>query len=277
VHPDRAGALLQAYDSQLRGRAIDPLPAGASVERDGPLVRTVGLGHGGMVEYADLGGLEGEALDELIGRQVQFFAARGESFEWKLHGHDLPPDLPERLRAAGLVPEDIETVLIAPVAQVAATPSLPPVGVVLREVRERADLDRIAALEAAIWPDEREWLADMLERELEADPGGTVVVVAEADAEVVCAGWVRFPRGTQFATLWGGGTLPDWRGRGVYRSVVAHRARLAARRGRRYLQVDASAESRPILERLGFVAVTTTTPYVWSPPERSAAEDAGGG
>jgi hypothetical protein len=31
--------------------------------------------------------------------------------------------------------------------------------------------------------------------------------------------------------------------------------------------VDASDDSRPILERLGFVAVTTTTPCVWSPPD----------
>jgi hypothetical protein len=36
-------------------------------------------------------------------------------------------------------------------------------------------------------------------------------------------------------------------------------------RGYRYLQVDASAESRPILERLGFVCLAQTTPYVWSP------------
>jgi hypothetical protein len=34
----------------------------------------------------------------------------------------------------------------------------------------------------------------------------------------------------------------------------------------RYLYVDASPDSRPILERLGFVVVTTTTPYVWSLP-----------
>ncbi|HEY3017227.1 MAG TPA: GNAT family N-acetyltransferase, partial [Gaiellaceae bacterium] len=59
---------------------------------------------------------------------------------------------------------------------------------------------------------------------------------------------------------------PEWRRRGIYRALVAYRARLAERRGRRYLQVDASDESRPILERLGFVAVTTTTPFVWSPP-----------
>jgi GNAT superfamily N-acetyltransferase len=76
---------------------------------------------------------------------------------------------------------------------------------------------------------------------------------------------VRFPEGTEFGTLWGGATLPAWQARGIYRSLVAHRGRLAAAQGRRYLQVDASPDSRPILERLGFVAVTTTTPYVWSP------------
>jgi GNAT superfamily N-acetyltransferase len=77
---------------------------------------------------------------------------------------------------------------------------------------------------------------------------------------------VRFPSGTEFATLWGGATLPAWRGRGIYRALVRQRAQLAAERGRRYLEVDASADSRPILERLGFRAVTQTRPYVWSPP-----------
>ena len=40
----------------------------------------------------------------------------------------------------------------------------------------------------------------------------------------------------------------------------------AQARGCRLLEVDASDDSRPILERLGFTAVTTTTPYVWTPP-----------
>jgi GNAT superfamily N-acetyltransferase len=77
---------------------------------------------------------------------------------------------------------------------------------------------------------------------------------------------VRFPSGTEFATLWGGATLREWRGRGIYRALVAERARLAAERGCRYMEVDASDDSRPILERLGFTAVTTTTPYIWLPP-----------
>jgi len=77
---------------------------------------------------------------------------------------------------------------------------------------------------------------------------------------------VRFEQGTEFATLWGGGTLPAWRRRGIYRATVQHRANLAAARGFHFIEVDASDDSRPILERLGFVAVTTTTPFGWSPP-----------
>ena len=258
-------ALLHAYDSQLRARAGDRLPDGVSVERDGPVVRLLGYPFGGFVVYSHLDALEGPDLDELIARQVRAFAERGSRFEWKLHGHDLPADLPERLVAAGFVPEEQETVVIAPVAQIAGEPQVP-AGVSLREVTARVDLERIAAHELAVWNDDHSWLADMLEGEVIADPDALTVLVAEAGDTVVCAAWIRYERGTEFATLWGGATLPEWRRRGIYRALVAYRANLAAARGFRYLETDASDDSRPILERLGFVAVTTTTPYIWSPP-----------
>ena len=257
-------ALLTAYDMQLRGQHPDRLPEGMQVERDGPLLRFAGMKNGGFIDYRDLGGLDDAEVDELIARQVNVFAERGERFEWKLHAHDQPADLADRLLAAGFVPEEVETVVIAPVAAVAGEPRLPE-GVQLREVSARADLDRIAAMEETIWGDGRAWLADSLEAEHAVDPSALTIVIAEAGADVVCAAWVRFARGTDFATLWGGGTLPEWRGRGIYRAIVSYRANLAAQRGFRYLQVDASDDSRPILERLGFVAVTTTTPFIWSP------------
>ena len=259
--------LLAAYDAQVRDRVPDPSPSGVTVERDGPLVRLFGLAGRGFVLYRDLGGLEGAELDELIARQVRVFAERRERFEWKLHGHDRPEDLPRRLTEAGFVPEETETVVIAPVAAVASEPRLPD-DVSLREATSRADFERIAGLEQAVWGDEDQqtWLVEMLESEREVDPDAITIVVAEAGATVVCAAWIRFERGTEFATLWGGATLPEWRRRGIYRATVAHRANLAAERGFRYLETDASDDSRPILERLGFRAVTTTTPYVWSPP-----------
>lgn len=263
--PD-AAALLASYDNQLRDRVPDQLPKGVRVERDGPLRRFLGMTPGGFVGYRDLDGLEGSDLDELIARQVCVFAERGERFEWKLHGHDKPDDLPQRLRSAGFVPEDVETVVIARAEEIAAEPLLPE-GVSLRAVTDRGDFDRIAAMEHEVWQDDHGWLADMLESEREVDPEALTVVGAEAGDAVVCAAWLRLERGTDFATLWGGATLPAWRRRGIYRATVAYRARLAVERGFHFVEVDASADSRPILERLGFVAVTTTTPYIWSPPD----------
>ena len=256
--------LLAAYNEQLRARMPDPLPDRLQIDHDGPLLRIL-FPWRGMIGYRDLGGIVGTELDALIERQIAHFAALGREFEWKYHGHDLPADLPERLRAAGFVPEELETVEIAPVALVAAAPVLPD-GVSLREVTERADFLRIAAFEQQIWGDDHLDIADMFESERAADPRAITILVAEAEREVVCAAWIRFEAGTDFATLWGGATLPGWRGRGIYRATVAARAGLAAARGFRYLEVDASPDSRPILERLGFVAVTTTTPYIWKPP-----------
>jgi GNAT superfamily N-acetyltransferase len=269
--------LLAAYDAQLRAHVPQPLPAGVTVERDGPLLRFVGLDGGGYLTYVGLDGRSGDELDALIARQRDYFADRGERVEWKLHGHDQPADLPQRLRAAGFERQEQETVVVGPVAPLAATMPVLPVGVRLREVSARADLDRIARMEEAVWGDSRGWLADSLEKEIAADPQAVTVLVAEAVAadapegppgaadELIAAGWVRYLSGTGFATLSGGSTLPEWRGRGVYKALVVHRARLADQRGYAYLQVDASDDSRPILERLGFVPITTTTPYVFKP------------
>ncbi len=262
-----AAELLAAHDAQLRAHVPPVLPNGETVDGVGPLVRFSGGVGRGWVLYRDLDGIEGDALDGLIASQVAYFGERGQRFEWKTYGHDLPADLPERLLAAGFVAEEPETVLIAPADGIAGKPQLPD-GIELRDITARADLEKIDGLEAAVWGEDEDeaGYADFLESELAADPDALSVVVAQSGDAVVCAAWVRFLQGTEFACFFGGGTLEEWRGRGIYRATVTHRANLAAARGCRFLQADASDDSRPILERLGFVAVTTTTPYLWSPP-----------
>jgi GNAT superfamily N-acetyltransferase len=297
-------ALREVYDAELRAWVPAKLPPQASIDHDGPVLRVVGLDNRGFVTYRSLAGLTGAEVDVLIARQRDFFAARGEGVEWKLHGHDEPADLAGRLVAAGFVPEAQETVVIgragplaatsaestsvvdrsvadrSVVAQPIADQSVEAHGVRLREVTARADLERMAE----IWSADRSYLVSSLEDELAADPTGITVVVAEVSPDieaspgveagpgveaspgtVVSAGWVRYVHGTAFATLWGGSTLPEWRGRGIYKALVRYRARLAVARGFEYLQVDASDDSRPILERNGFIPVTTTTPYVHTP------------
>ena len=252
--------LLAAYDEQLRGQAESD--SAVETDYDGPLVR-VHYRHRGFIGYRSLEGLSNRPLDALIDRQVTHFAERGQAFEWKTRGHDWPSDLPERLRAHGFAPEPRETVLIGVAARMAVDPIVPD-DVTVRSVRADEDMRRIAAMESSVWDEDWGWLADEL---IGLVAGGhTEVLVAESMDQVVSAGWIVYKPGTDFAGIWGGSTLKAWRGRGIYRALVAQRAQLAVGHGYRFLQVDASDDSRPILQRLGFVAVTTTTPYVWTPP-----------
>jgi GNAT superfamily N-acetyltransferase len=252
--------LLAAYDEQMRGAPPTP-PAGVRYEQDGPLLRIVRPFRGSVSAPRDVGG--GAELDRLIRRQRDYFAARGEAVEWKVRGHDRPADLAERLVAAGFVAEEQETVMIGLARELAQEP-IPPNGVRLRQVTADADMHRIAAMESVVWGRDLSWLAHDLTGRVSAAPAEIAVLVAEADGEVVSAAWLVSLSGAS-AGLWGGSTLPAWRGRGIYRALVTARARLAASRGIEFLQVDASSESGPILRRLGFQAVTSLTRYVWSP------------
>jgi GNAT superfamily N-acetyltransferase len=130
-------------------------------------------------------------------------------------------------------------------------------------------MHRIAALQSAVWGQDWGWLGENLIGRIAAAPDGIAVLAAEAGGEFVSAAWLAFfqPGADSFARLLGGSTLPQWRGRGIYRALVAARAQRAVARSVRYLQVDASDDSAPILRRLGFRAVTTTTEYVWTPPQ----------
>jgi hypothetical protein len=260
-----AVGLLEAFGEQVRKNTA-PDGTGAVYEADGRVIRRLarpGLDGSGIF-WSDLGA---DDADEVIAAQVELFAARGERFEWKLYSYDEPVDLAERLRGAGFVAEEPESLMIAEVAGVLAGSgdTEGPAGVRLAEVTHAAGLDQLIRVHEQVFgKDESARRAELLAL-LTAAPGRVGLVVAFAGDEPVAAARIEFVPGAQFAGLWGGGTLAPWRGRGIYRALVRHRAVLAAARGYRYLTVDASDQSRPILERVGFERVAITTPYVWSP------------
>jgi GNAT superfamily N-acetyltransferase len=256
--------LLAAFDSQMRGRLSMRLPDGAHDEEAGPVYRSWGWAPRGLVLYRDLRRLDGAQLDALIERQVDFFGALELAFEWKTYAHDRTDDLTGRLLAHGFVPEELENLLIGRVPEMNHEPRLPP-EVTLRQVTSRADTDRMAEMLSIVWNEDRSFFGELLFNDVEANPDHVVLLVAESSGKVVSTARLNLEPNLQFATLWAGSTLPGWRGRGIYRATVAYRARLAAKRGFQYLQVDASEDSRPILERLGLLTVGSTTPYIWSP------------
>jgi GNAT superfamily N-acetyltransferase len=256
-------AVLALFDHHLREKARPDGP-GARVERVGAVVRQSAPEHGWNGVLWSALGTPGTDPDAVIAEQIAHFTRLGRAFEWKLYGHDRPADLGRRLLAAGFVPEPDETLMIADTARTALDTE-PPAGIRVVPVTDRAGVDLVADVhERAFGADASRLRRQLLDR-LVDDPGTVVVVVALAGDEPVSSARMELVPGTGFAGLWGGGTVPGWRRRGIYRALVAHRARVAVDRGYRYLQVDASGQSRPVLERLGFAALTTTTPYVYRP------------
>lgn len=255
-------AVRELFDRQLRREYVAEAPD--VVERAGSVVRQVGAGDGWTgVIWSDLGE-DGAAADAAIAEQVRHFTGLGREFEWKLYAHDRPADLGERLAAAGFIAEEPETVVVGRVADLPTEPELPE-GVSLLRVTDVAGVELMMQVHDEAFGRPSPRLHRQLLHQVTQDPDSIDAILAMAGDRPVCGARTEFHRGTAFASLWGGGTAKEWRGKGIYRATVAYRTALAAKRGYQYLQVDASDQSRPILERLGFSALTTTTPYTYTP------------
>jgi GNAT superfamily N-acetyltransferase len=253
--------VLALFDRQIRREYPGDGP-GDVVELDRNVVRHVGAGESWCgVIWSDL---DAESADAAIAAQQRYFGGLGRAFEWKLYAHDRPADLGERLANAGLEADEPETLMVAEIAGLPSEPELP-AGVRIERVTGLAGVEQMIAAHQTAFGHSMPRLEQYLRRQVMENPDGLTAVVVLAGDEPVCAARMEFHEGTAFASLWGGGTAPAWRGRGIYRATVAYRARLAAARGYRYLQVDASDDSRPILARLGFQTLSVTTPYNYEP------------
>jgi hypothetical protein len=252
-----------AFDGQVRRSTKEPV--GGAFEQDGSVLRWVAPG--AQVSMIVWSQLTADSADAAIAAQRAYFAARGTPVEWKYYDYDQPADLPRRLLAGGFEAHDEELMLVAETASISHEVVLPD-GVRLEPVTDDAGFETMMAVHALAFDDAATDLGHQLAEQLRAAPDSLQLVVAMAGDEPVAAARIEFVRGTDFAGLWGGGTIPAWRQKGIFRALVAYRAGLAAARGYRYLQVDALPASQPILQRLGFRAVATTTPYVFTPRER---------
>ena len=251
-------SILERFDAEMRR---DPAPEpGIRVDALGDVVRVTGSY--ACISYASLG----EAgADRAIDEQVAYFTRLGQDVEWKVYGHDRPADLGARLAARGFVPGEAETLMVFDLAS-GTPPSSPGPGIEIRRVHDESGLGDFIAVHAEAFARDDRSMAERFRDRL-ADPA-LALFVAYAGGRPVAAARLELPPGRSFAGLWGGGTVPDFRGRGIYRALVMERARAARQAGYRYLRVDARDTSRPILARLGFTALTSVTEWVLKPGRR---------
>ena len=162
---------------------------------------------------------------------------------WEIGTHATPSDLVERLLALGLVDDEPTPLAVGMV--LTEPPAAPPPGIEVRRAEtgeERLASSRIAAIAfGGPVPTEPPPPND--------DPNN-IVYLAFVDGQPAARASASF--GEAAVSLFGGSTLPDARGRGAYRALVAARWEDAVERGTPALVTQASPMSRPILAKLGF-------------------------
>jgi hypothetical protein len=254
--------LRDAFDEQVR-RNVTPDGSGATPEYDVNYVRRVANDGPGWCEVC-WSSLDAMTADEAITAQIEFYRSRNLSFVWRVYDYDQPTDLGARLVNAGFIDSGSSAVMIAESSRLSREPVLPE-GTELLHVSDEAGVDLLIDVHESVFGHSHEELRQSILRRLGVSPQEMDMFVVMASGVPVSSSRIEFLPASDFAALWGGSTMPEWRGKGIYRALVFRRAQLARKRGYKYLMVLASDNSRPILGQLGFEIISRVTTYSWTP------------
>jgi len=256
------GALLDALE--IGSLVLPPVPGAAEI-LDIPRVRVRAttipnpfVNLAGMARFRD-----GEA-DALIRKVLREFARRRLPFGWMVGSRSAPGDLGDRLAAAGMTLR--ETYLALALRDL--THPIP--------VSSDVSVRRVSETDRALFSEMKSrsfgFPLEVAERIDEIVLGmlgdGISAHIALMDGRPVGFGQSFYVRDTGVVILGGSGVVPEARGKGAYRTLLARRLADATRDGMRAAVIQANAEtSGPICLRLGFVDLGRLQFYVWQPPD----------
>lgn len=253
--------ILALYDKEQR---IDIEYPDLYKEVTGDVVRFTGPAERHSSNFVLYSRLTDENAEEVIGEQIAFYGRYGLSFEWKVYDHDTPSDLHARLLMQGFKVRERDAIMALDIH--AASPILlQPVEADVRRLSDPQQVKDLVALLETVWQTDFTGLGQLLQEDLWKRPTYSSIYLAYVDDQPACAGWIQFTENSQFASLWGGTTLPQFRERGLYTAVMATRVQEAIRRGYSFLTIDASNMSRPIAEKYGFQLLTYAHACMWYP------------
>lgn len=203
--------------------------------------------------------------DRVIDQEINYWSARQKSFEWTVYDHDEPPDLTAKLRQRGFKIGNEEALMILDVADFPETLLVyPQEKIEIKRVTDEGTIADLLSVQKAIWNNKR--LTPAVFRARLKDPlQRDVAFLAYCDEEPVAFARLTSSPDSEFAGLWSGSVLEEYRGKGVYRALLAARIALAKTRSSvRYLRVDALPTSRPILQKYGFIDLAKIWPCDWA-------------
>ncbi len=253
-------SLLAQYDREMRVEIEYPE---ARKETLPGLIRFVSPSRG--MNFVLYSCLNEENADRVIQEQVEDYQKMGHPLSWKVYDHDQPLDLKDRLVTHGFVQdEEPGAIMVLDLHDVhPALLALPSQDV--RKLQSPAQLEDVIRVEEVVWGENFDWIRQRLGSHM-VMPGYLSVYVAYIEGVPACAAWIYFHAKSQFASLWGGSTRKEYRRRGLYSATLAARVQEARQRGYRYLTIDASSMSEPIVKRFGFHLLDRACDYTWKGP-----------
>lgn len=211
----------------------------------------------GGFNSVDLAVLDPADADAVIAATIAEYDALGIRFRWTVGPDSAPHDLGARLQRHGLKPTAV-ALMAADLADLSDL--MLPTSDVDVEPLTLANLATYADTVAAGWSaDPTPLIAYERARLHTGDTRHPAYLARIAGTPVAAANTALF---TRSAYLMGAVVLPPYRGRGVYRALIAARLRDIAAAGLRLVTTQALAStSAPILARLGFRTVAAVTSY----------------
>jgi GNAT superfamily N-acetyltransferase len=201
-------------------------------------------------------------VDEVNARKViqdelEYFNTLGVGFEWKVYSYDKPDHLKDLLEQEQFDVEPVEALMIKEINDNHPSEHENE-HVKIQEIVDEKGVRDIISLIDTIWGESHNELGDRLWRDKQNEPDSLFLYGIYDEEQLVSAAWMYFEKNASFASLWGGATLPEYRGKGNYSSLLAVREKQAKEKGYKFLTVDASPMSRPILEKYGFSCLAYT-------------------
>ncbi len=249
-------SLLVQYDKDLRLRIMYPE---ARKEITNDVVRIVRKAPGmNVVAFT----FANEAkLGNVIDREVGYFTPMQQPFTWKVYDHDWLPSLKDKLASRGFAADDDPAAVMLLDVQNAPAALFQPLQADIRHIDSVDGLQDVVHVLDQVWGGDNTWVNERLGLHLDV-PGYLSIYAAYVDGQPASIAWTYFPRG-QFATLFAGSTVAEYRRQGLYTSLLATRLKEIRERGYRYAVVEAGAMSKPIVAKYGFQHLTTVYDYEW--------------
>jgi GNAT superfamily N-acetyltransferase len=202
--------------------------------------------------------IDSDGADSVIESAIQNFAKYKCSFRWIVTGSTRPTDLSNRLERHGFK-RDHEALGLA-----ASTTDLLSLAVAANVVSLTEDKpDEWVDAAVAGWGSPETYRASLCEDVLRVVREGSEMLqyfAAVVDEKVVGTGALRIC--SRSGHLLGSSVRPEYRGRGVYKSLVVSRARVAHDLGLQLVTTHGIQNtSAPILKRIGFREYSKATQY----------------